>query len=86
MKKISILIVAIIAILLFINLDKKYRHNQKISDSTIVKTSEINKQQVIIDCYLDSCNFCSESKLKYYYDMLEIQYQILDSMKKPILK
>ena len=34
---------------------------------------KIQDQQIVVDCYFDSCSFCSESKLKYYGDMLDIE-------------
>ena len=75
----------IIAILILIGyaIFKTKKEPQPVEVKKTILT-EIEKQQCIIDAYFDSCNFCHESKLKYYGDMLEIETIKMEELKKNI--
>jgi len=43
---------------------------------------KIQEQQIIVDCYFDSCSFCPESKLKYYGECLDVETLKLRELQK----
>lgn len=72
MKKTYLLIIALTAIccygiyLTFPN----YPHDVNPPSGRI---DSLSQQQIVVDAYMDSCNTCSESKIKQYGELLEIE-------------
>ena len=60
------------------------QNNPETTENQVVDSIEI--QQVIVDAYMDSCNSCPESKLRYYGEALEIESNKLRILKGAYLK
>ena len=60
------------------------QNNPETTENQVVDSVEI--QQVIVDAYMDSCNMCPESKLRYYGEALEIESNKLRILKGAYLK